>query len=71
MDVYYQVKPRLQAPTLARKFDISHWLPCGAGVRSRDYQKWIDYQFFLGMGLRSRARGAPLYNVDNTPSTGY
>ena len=30
MDVNYQVKHRLQAPTLARKFDISHWLSCGA-----------------------------------------
>ena len=27
MDVYYQVKNKLQAPTLARKFDISHWFP--------------------------------------------
>ena len=30
MNVYYQVKHRLQTPTLARKFDISHWFPCGA-----------------------------------------
>ena len=30
MDVNYQVKHRLQASTLARKFYISHWLPCGA-----------------------------------------
>ena len=32
MDVYYQVKHRLQAPTLARKFHIftfSHWFPYG------------------------------------------
>ena len=27
MNVYYQVKHRLQTPTLARKFDISHWFP--------------------------------------------
>ena len=42
MDVYHQVKHRLRAPTLAWKFDISHWLPCGADgwadVRSRDNQ---------------------------------
>ena len=31
MDVYYQVKHRLQAPTLARKFDISHWLTFSDG----------------------------------------
>ena len=42
MDAYYQVKPRLQAPTLVRKFNISHWLPCGAGVRSRNYQNFWD-----------------------------
>ena len=34
MDVYYQVKHRLQAPTLARKFDISHWFPSGADRRT-------------------------------------
>ena len=34
MDVYYQVKHRLQARTLARKFDISHWLSCGADARA-------------------------------------
>ena len=30
MHAYYQVKHRLQASVLARKFDISHWLPSGA-----------------------------------------
>ena len=34
MNVYYQVKHRLQAPTLARKFDISHWLSRGADARA-------------------------------------
>jgi len=32
-------------------------------VRSRDYQNffgWIEYQIFLAMALRSRARGAPM-----------
>ena len=28
--VIYQVKHRLKAPTLIRKFDISLWYPCGA-----------------------------------------
>ena len=28
--VIYQVKHRLKAPTLIRKFDISLWFPCGA-----------------------------------------
>ena len=40
MDVYYQVKNRLQAPTLARKLDISHF---GLPVVGTD--KW--------MGVRS------------------
>ena len=46
MDVYDQVKHRLRAPTLARKFDISHWFLCGVdgrtGGQSRDYQKLAD-----------------------------
>ena len=29
----HQVKHWLQAPTLARQFDISHWFPCGAEER--------------------------------------
>ena len=57
MDVYHQVKHRLQAPILAWMFDISRWLPCGvdrwADVRSRDYQNLSD---FLGMRLRSCAQ---------------
>ena len=28
--IHYQVKYGLQAPTLARKFDISYWFSCGA-----------------------------------------
>ena len=34
MDVYFQVKHRLQDPTLARKYDISHWFPYGADGRA-------------------------------------
>ena len=30
MYVYYQVKHRLQVPTLDRGFDITHWFSCGA-----------------------------------------
>ena len=30
MYVNYQVKHRLQVPTLGRKFDITHWFSCGA-----------------------------------------
>ena len=33
MDVCYQVKHKLLAPNLARKFDISHWFACGADER--------------------------------------
>ena len=64
MHVYYQVKNRVQAPTLARKFDISHWFPCGAGGRAdrRTYRHVITknkegqkgYRIYLGMGLRLR-----------------
>ena len=57
MDVYYQVKHRLQAPTLARKFDISHWFACAADGRVDGhviikFLGWMDYQIFLGVGLR-------------------
>ena len=38
MNVSYQVKHRLQAPTPARKIDISHWFPCGA-----DGQQHVRY----------------------------
>ena len=34
MDIYSQVKHRLQAPIPARKFDISDWFPCGADRRA-------------------------------------
>ena len=34
MGVYYEVKHRFHAPALARKFDISHWFPCGADRRA-------------------------------------
>ena len=57
MDVYYQVKHRLQAPTLARKFDISYWFACVADGRVdghviTKFLGWMDYQIFLGVGLR-------------------
>ena len=50
IDVQYQV----EVPTLARKGNILHWFTCGAdrrtgggggrgpGVRSRDYQNFLD-----------------------------
>ena len=34
MDVYYQLKHRLQVTTLTRMFDISHWFLCGADERA-------------------------------------
>ena len=70
MDAYYQVKHRLQAPTLGCKCDISHWLPCGADrwadVQSRDYQNFSD---FLGMGLRSCAQKARKELYHHTQTT--
>ena len=68
MNVYYQVKHRLKATTLARKFGISHWFPCGADGRAdgrtvtwlSTFLGWIDYQIFLDTELFSRACGASL-----------
>ena len=70
-DVYYQVKHRLQPPPLARKFDISQWFACGADgrvdgrtvTRLPKFLGWIDYQIFLGMGLRLRARASPYITI--------
>ena len=47
MDVYYQVKHRLQAPTLDRTLTFHIGLPLvrtegRTGVRSRDYQNFSD-----------------------------
>ena len=42
----YKVSKTTQTFILARKFNISHWLSCGADgradVRSRDYQSFSD-----------------------------
>ena len=70
-DVYYQVKHRLQPPTPARIFDISQWFACGADewvdgrtvTRLPKFLRWIDYQIFLGMGLRLRARASPYITI--------
>ena len=40
MVVYHQVKHRLQAPTLTRKFD-PHWIQCGADGRADEWVKTI------------------------------
>ena len=51
---------------IVRKSEIKHWFSCTAagrstvGVRLRDYQTFSDEWIFLAMGLRSRARVAPL-----------
>ena len=69
MDVYDQVKHRLRAPTLDRKFDISQWFLCGADGRTDSLvitKHWrIDgLSNFLKYGatlVRTlRARGASL-----------
>ena len=44
---------RLQVPTLARKFDIYRWFPCGADGRV-DVQS-RDYQYFWAGALLMRA----------------
>ena len=61
MDVSYQVKHRLQAPIVARKFDISQWFPCGGDGRAdgRTVPKFLGCkvnQIFLPMVLRSRVK---------------
>ena len=64
MYVYYQVKQRLQVPTLGRKFDITHWFSCGAdGVAYGHVITKISLVDRLQNFLRhvaSLARGAPL-----------
>ena len=58
MDVSYQVKHRLQASTLARKFDISHWFPSRADGRTDGHMitqiSWMDrLPHFLRYGAPS------------------
>lgn len=63
--VIYQVKHRLNAPTLIRKFDISLWYPCGAyglayGQVITKISRTGRLPNFLIRGAPLRARGAPL-----------
>ena len=64
MYVYYQVKHRLQIPTLGRKFDITQWFSCGA--EGLAYGRMITKNFSGGQITKflkyvaSLARGAPL-----------
>ena len=63
---------RLQAPTLAKKCEISHSLPCGEDGRVngrsdgrtvtcvQKFLGWIDNQIFLALGLRARVARALL-----------
>ena len=85
MDVYYQVKHRLQAAILARKCDISHWFPCGTDrrtggqtdVRSRSYQfLWTHRETnFLSHGAPPCSRARLLLQVltrgVNSPSLNF
>lgn len=48
IDVYHQGKCRLQAPTLARKFEISYWLSCGFGRTGRYKVTWLPNLFMYG-----------------------
>ena len=64
MYVYYQVKHRLEVPTLGRKFDITHWFSCGAdglayGPVITKISRVDRLQNFL-RHVASLARGAPL-----------
>ena len=64
MYVYYEVKYRLQAPTLGRKFDTTHWFSCGAdglayGHMSTKISR-VDRLPNFPRYLASLARGAPL-----------
>ena len=76
IDKTWMCNIRLQAPTLAKKCKILHWLPCDADGQSRDYQmatyghvstkisKMDRQPNFLGCGAllvrASRMHGAPL-----------
>ena len=62
---YYQVKHRLQAPTQARKLDISHWFLCGADGRVYGHVitkiSWMDRlqnYFRYGNTFDTNLRGA-------------
>ena len=68
----WMCKITLQAPTLARKCDDSHWFSCGAEGRGWTYGhvttkfiEWKGNQIFLAMGLH--ARGAPLLSFYAAP----
>ena len=61
MDVHYQVKHGLQSSTLATVESLTFYI--GLRIVRTDgptvmwlpkFLGWIDYQIFLGMGLRSR-----------------
>ena len=56
---YYQVKHRLQAPTLFRNFDITHWFRLSADGRVdgrviTKISRMMNYQIFLAVGLHAR-----------------
>ena len=64
MYVYYQVKHRLQVPTLDRRFDNTHWFSCGVdGLAYGHVITKISRVDRLPSFLRhvaSLSRGAPL-----------
>ena len=64
MYVYYQVKHRLQVPTLGRKFDITHWFSCGADGLAYSHViteiSGVDRLPNFLKYVASLARGAPL-----------
>ena len=59
----------LQAPTLARQCDESHWFSCDAewtyGHVTTKFLGWKGNQIFLAMG--PHARGAPLLSFYTVP----
>ena len=61
MYVYYQVKHRLQVPTLDRRFDITHWFSCGAdGLAYGHKISRVDRLSTFLRYVASLARGVPL-----------
>ena len=59
---------RFQVPTLARKCDISHWLPCGADGRAGGHVtiriSLMDrYTYYLSCGGSAHARVELHYNL--------
>ena len=63
IDVYHQGKYRLQAPTLARKFEISHWLSCGSDERADVWSRDLIPNLFMYGGMELRYYTSAMFKL--------